>query len=76
MRVARRNAVLLTVLALILCVVQTFIWVHSTAPDHSETQKMNAEEHTAPPELPGVAAFCLLVAAGIVASTAQPPFGE
>ena len=76
MRVARRNAILLTAIALILCILQAGVWVHSTAHDHSETQKINTETQDPPTEIPGLAAFCLFVVAGAMAALPHPPFSD
>ncbi len=74
MRLAKRRAVLLIVVALVLFALQAGVWSRSVAHDHSETAKQNSESQHPPTEIPGVAGICLLLAAGALAM--RPPFGE
>jgi flagellar basal body-associated protein FliL len=76
MQSKKRKAIILTVLALILCVLQAGIWVNSTSHTASQTDEANKENQHPPTEIPGVAGFCLLVAAGILASTPDPRLSE
>jgi hypothetical protein len=75
MQTKKRRATVLIVIALILFVFQAGFWVKSTAHVRSQTDEANRIIQHSPTEIPGVAAFCLLVIAGVLVST-PPPFGE
>ncbi|MGB8659355.1 MAG: hypothetical protein WCD34_02960 [Candidatus Acidiferrum sp.] len=66
MRLAKRRAILLIFVALVLFALQAGLWSHSVAQDHSETDKQDSENQHPPTEIPGLAGFCLLIAAGAV----------
>jgi hypothetical protein len=64
----KRNSIGLFVLSLVLFMVQAGLWVHSSAPAHTETDKQNMEGNHPPTEIPGLVGMFLLVAAAAVAS--------
>jgi uncharacterized membrane protein YidH (DUF202 family) len=76
MELAKRKAILLTVIAVVLCILQAGIWMRSTAHEHSEIQKADAESQNPPTEIPGIAGFCLFIAAAVIVSVPHSPFGE
>lgn len=71
-----RKAVILTVLAVALCALQGGVWLRSTSHVRSQTDEANKEIQHPPTEIPGLAGFCLLVVAGVVASTPNPQLSE
>ena len=75
MQVAKRRAILLVFVGLVLIALQAGLWSHSVAPDHSETDKQDTENQHPPTEIPGLAGFCLLIAAGAIV-VMGPPFSE
>jgi hypothetical protein len=75
MRTAKRRAIVLIALALVLFGLQAGVWKRSIAHDHSETAKQNSESQHPPTEIPAVAGICLLLAAGAVV-VMRPPFGD
>lgn len=74
MESAKRHAVVLILVALVLFALQAGVWSRSVVHDYSETAKQNSESQHPPSEIPGVAGICLLLAAG--ALVVRPPFGE
>ncbi|MGH9743325.1 MAG: hypothetical protein ACRD51_13355 [Candidatus Acidiferrum sp.] len=76
MQSAKRYAVVLIVLALILCAFQAIVWSRSVVHDHSETAKQNSESQHPPTEIPGIAGICLLLAAGGIAVNTTSSIGD
>ena len=76
MRSVKRRAVVLVILALVLCAFQAVVWGRSMAHDPSETAKQDSESQNPPSEIPGVAGLFLLFAAGAIVVMAAPPFSE
>jgi hypothetical protein len=75
MQSAKRRAMVLILLALVLFALQAGVWSRSIARDHSETAKQDSESQHPPTEIPGVAGICLLLAASAVV-VMRPPFGD
>jgi len=75
MKSMKRRAIVLIVLALVLCAFQAVVWGRSMRHDHSETAKQDSESQNPPTEIPGVAGICLLMAAGALV-VMRPPLSD
>jgi hypothetical protein len=75
MQSAKRRAIILVLVALVLCALQAGVWSRSMRHDPSETAKQDSESQHPPTEIPGIAGICLLMAASAVI-VMRPPFGD
>jgi hypothetical protein len=76
MRPAKKRAIWLTIVALVLCAVQAEVWVRATEQARTPTAMQNKEGHHQTTDIPGVAGLCLLVVADVVASMPAPETRE
>jgi ABC-type Fe3+ transport system permease subunit len=72
----KRRAIVLILLGLVLCALQTGVWSRSIRHDHSQTDVQDSESQNPPTEMPGVAGLFLLFAAGAIVVMAAPPYSE
>lgn len=76
MRSKKRKAIVLTVVALVLCVLQAGIWVRAAEHVRTPTALQNKEGQHPSTDIPGVAGLCLLIAAVVVASLPPSETGQ
>jgi Na+(H+)/acetate symporter ActP len=67
----KASVIAMLTVAVILWVVQAGIWAKTISHTNSETDKQNVEIQHQPNEIPGVAGFCLMILAGVIASIPQ-----
>jgi hypothetical protein len=72
MRNKNQKTIVLTAVALVLCVLQAGIWIRATEHARTLTALQNKEGQQPSTDIPGVAGLCLLIAAGVVASMPSP----
>jgi Na+(H+)/acetate symporter ActP len=71
MNAKKTSVTLMLVVAVVLWIVQAGIWAKTISHTHSETDKQNVEIQHQPNEIPGVAGFCLMILAAVIASIPQ-----
>ena len=68
MRFKEIHGVVLTIVAVVLCAAQGWIWMNTTAHAQSETDVQQRIERHAPSEILGLAGMTLLLVAGVALS--------
>jgi hypothetical protein len=71
MNVKKASVMCMLAVAVVLWTIQAGIWAKTVSHTHSETDKQNVEIQHQPNEIPGVAGFCLMILAGVIASIPQ-----
>lgn len=72
MRFTKKYAIVLVLVALVLCLAQGILWGASMSHAPSETILQNRAVHQPPNELPGLAGLALLCIAGVLTVVVRP----